>query len=156
MCEEEVCVCEEETIYSEFCIKYDILYIIYEIYILCILSYMLYVMNYEWCQWLTFFEIFGILKKHFGCDCVCVGGGRGVCEEEVGVCVWRDCKLCSRYYFVHTRRGVWRRSVCVCVKKGLYIMYWILFCTYYVWQITYHLTYFTYIIWCVLSDAASG
>ena len=131
MCEEEVCVCEEETIYSEFCIKYEILYIIYEIYILCILSYMLYVMNYEWCQWLTFYEKFGILKKHLGCDCV--GGWRGVWRR--GRCVWRDCRLCNRYYFVHIRRGVWRRGVCVCVK-GLYIMYRILFCTYYVLQIT--------------------
>ena len=85
-------------------------------------------MCYEWCcQWLTFYEKFGILKKHLGCDCV--GGGEEVCEEEVGVCEGTVDYVVDIILYI--LEEVCEEEVCVCVcVKGLYIMYRILFCTY--------------------------
>ena len=83
-----------------------------------------------------FWNIWHFKKAFWVWLCVCVGGGRGVCEEEVGVCV---CEGTVNYVvdiILYILEEVCEEEVCVCVKKGLYIMYWILFCTYYVWQIT--------------------
>ena len=64
--------------------------------------------------------------------CVC-GGGEEVCEEEVGVCEGTVDYVIDIILYI--LEEVCEEEVCVCVK-GLYIMYRILFCTYYVLQIT--------------------